>query len=115
MKRVIATTMILMLFGSTAAMADGWRHDQYRERGYSHRDHDNAGAAVAFGLGAATLAIIASNHNRDRGYYNSDRGYYYGGSGYYNGRNRGYYNNGYGNGYYQNDGYYRHHDEDDGD
>ena len=123
MKRLIAATIAITLLGSTAAMADGYRG----HRGYGH--HDNAGPAIAVGLGIAALAIIAtSQYDRDRyrarGYYYAPNGYYYRNRGdyhryrlYYSGRDYddyGYYAGGYparghyARGYYAR-GYGQHH------
>lgn len=113
MKRLIAATIALTFFASTAAMADGWHgHDAYGGRGYQHQD--NTGAVVAVGLGLAALAVIASQHHDRGGYY--AHGQYGGGYGYDNTRYRmqNYRDqNQYGRGAYQQDyqrdgGSYRH-------
>ncbi|MDE2182665.1 MAG: hypothetical protein KGJ78_06545 [Alphaproteobacteria bacterium] len=72
MKRLIAATIGLALLASTPAMAGDW-HGRDRYDGQSYRHEDNSGAIVAFGVGLAALAIIASqNHDRD-GYYARER------------------------------------------
>ncbi|MDE2493160.1 MAG: hypothetical protein KGL97_04565 [Alphaproteobacteria bacterium] len=102
MKRLIAATIALTFFASTAAMADGWHgrnHDGYDGRHYRHED--NTGAVVAAGIGLAALAIIASqNSDEHSGYYVQGQygdGYGYGNRGYYqqNYGDRGYYDNRY--------------------
>lgn len=91
MKRLLSAALALSLLGATAAQADpfdhrqherydggrdhGWSHgrDDYRghDRGWRHHD-DNAGAAIAVGVGLIALTAILASQNNDR-YRDYDR------------------------------------------
>ena len=64
MKRVLSITTALLLLGSTAAMAQGYRgsYNNYRDYGYHDRGGNVAGAAIGagilgFALGGAVLPM----------------------------------------------------------
>jgi len=77
MKRLISAALVLSLLGATAASAAP-AHAPLTPvdyRGYSYRHHDDGnGAAIAAGIGFLALAaILASQHDRDRGgWYDRD-------------------------------------------
>lgn len=79
MKRFLSAALALSLLGATAAQADpfdhrGWQQERYdsgRHYGWGHdrgwdRHHGNdAGAAIAVGVGLIALTAILASQNRD--------------------------------------------------
>ena len=78
MKRVLSITTALLLLGSTAAMAQGYRgsYNNYRDYGYHDRGGNVAGAAIGAGILGFALGALATSQNH---HYYGDSGYGYAG------------------------------------